>query len=55
MDHCTLIPMAVMKKKKLAIFGVGEDVEQLKFSKNTDGNLKWYSHFAQQFCTFLKS
>ena len=37
------------------ILSIGKDVEQLEPSYIADGNVKWSSHFGNQFGSFLKS
>jgi len=42
-----LTRMSIIKRQ--TVKSVGEDMEKLKPSYIADGNLKWYSHFCEQF------
>ena len=48
--HLTLVRMAIIKKKKNPqTTKVGEGVERRERSCTVDGNINWYSHYAEQF------
>lgn len=45
--------MPLLKLTALARQNVCEDIKQLKMSNTASGNVKWYTHFGEQFVYFL--
>lgn len=52
--HNIAHPLRGLTFKWLITLVVGEDVEELELSYTTGGNVKWYNHFGEQLCGFLK-
>ena len=53
--HCVPIRMVIIKNKNQKITIVGKDVEKLKPSRPTGGNVKYYSPCAKQYGGFSKN